>query len=471
MTSPDRASAVRRVLWIVLFFNLAITITKLVVGLKSGALAVVADAFHSLVDTSSNIVGLVGVWVAARPADQNHPYGHHKYETIATLSIGALLLVAAFEIGRTVLQRLLGAYVQPVITPPVIVVMTTTLGVNLGLSVYEARAGRRHNSSLLRADAVHTRTDLYVTLSVILSLLGARLGLAWLDSVVAAAVALLLFRAAFVILRSSSQELSDVAVADPAAVEDAALAVPGVSEVSSVRSRGTGDAKYIDLHIKVNPAMDADQAHGVASEVERRIAAALPGVVDTVVHVEPGRLDGMGSDWEALALKLRGVADGMGLSLHDLHAHLERDGGVAVEVHLELAANLTLHQAHALADRFEARAREILPKLRSLVTHLEPLPTSLDDEASRLSPAGLAALRKRLTAIADELAGPGACHNVELHDLSGHLTATLHVTQPADMPLTQAHALAEAIERQLHASVDDLNRVVVHVEPPLADRI
>jgi divalent metal cation (Fe/Co/Zn/Cd) transporter len=244
-----------------------------------------------------------------------------------------------------------------------------------------------------------------------------------------------------------------------------------VSDVSSVRSRGAGDAKYIDLHIKVNPAMDADQAHGVATEVERRIAAALPGVVDTVVHVEPGRLDGLVSDWEALALKLRGVADGMGVSLHDLHAHLERDGRVAVEVHLELPASLTLREAHGLADRFEARAREILPQVRSLVTHLEPLPTRLDDEASRLSPARLAALRKRLTVLADQLAGPGACHHVELHDVGGHLTATLHVTQPADMPLTEAHALAEAIERQLHASVDELNRVVVHVEPPRADRI
>ena len=109
--------------------------------------------------------------------------------------------------------------------------------------------------------------------------------------------------------------------------------------------------------------------------------------------------------------------------------------------------------------------------MRSLVTHLEPLPTSLDDEAGRLSPAGQAALRDRLTVLADQLAGAGACHHVELHDLGGRLTATLHITQPGDMPLTEAHALAEAIERRLHASVGELSRVVVHVEPPRADRI
>jgi cation diffusion facilitator family transporter len=463
---PNRAQAVRRVLWLVLWLNLAVTAVKLVLGISTGALAVVADAFHSLVDSSSNLIGLLGLWVAARPADENHPYGHQKYETVATLAIGGMLLVAAFEIGRSVVERFLAGGAPAPVEPVAVAVMAGTFVVNLGITLYEVRAGRRLNSSLLLADAAHTRTDLFVTLSVIGSLIGARLGLPWLDGVVAAVVVVLLFRAAFGILRSSSEVLTDVAVADASKLATIVRAVPGVEAVAGVRSRGSAEATYVDLNIKVNPAMGTEQAHAVASEVEHRIAEAMPAVVDTVVHIEPEWDGADASGWEGLALQLRQVADGQGLGLHDLHAHVERDGGLSVEVHLEMAADLTLGEAHAVADYFERRAREANPRLRSLVTHLEPLSNTLPDEAHRLSRTSLRRLRERLTLLADGVAGPGSCHNVEIHHVVGHITATLHVTQPADMPLEQAHALAERIEQTLHTAEAGLSRVVVHVEPP-----
>jgi cation diffusion facilitator family transporter len=464
--ATPRARAVRRVLWLVLLVNLAVTATKLVVGLASGSLAVVADAFHSLVDSSSNIIALIGVWVAARPADDNHPYGHHKYESVATLSIGALLLIAAFEIGRSALEGLVNPSEPPRVTGLVVGLMAATFLVNIAVTVYETRAGRRLNSAVLLADAAHTRADLLITLSVLLSLLGTRLGLTWLDPLVAAVVVVLLFRAAFGILRSTADVLTDVAVANPVQVEDIARGVPGVSDVGAVRSRGRSDAAYVDLNIRVNPAMSADQAHGVASEVEHRISQAMPGVVDTLVHIEPEWADLAGSPWEQIALKLRAAADGLGLGVHDLHAHFERDGTVSVELHLEMASDLTLAEAHAVANAFEIRARAALPGLREIVTHLEPVPTSLPGEGGRLSAAEITNLRARLGSLADAVAGPAACHDVMLHDISGHVTATLHVTQPADMPLTEAHRLAESIEHHLHSQVPAISRIVVHVEPP-----
>ena len=275
---------------------------------------------------------------------------------------------------------------------------------------------------------------------------------------------LLLFKASFEIFRSTSLVLTDVAAADPAAVERIARSVTGVRQAGRVRSRGRADAVYVDLHIQVNPAMDTDQAHGVASEVERRINADVPGVVDTVVHIEPGRGETAHRPWEDLSLKLRGLADGMGVGLHDLHAHAERGGGYAVEAHLEVEAALTLGAAHALADDFEKRVLAALPEVRSFVSHIEPLPADLPDEAGRI--AHLAALRREITELADKFAGRGACHNVVLHNVGGHLTAHLDLTRPADEPLTAAHALAEAVERELHARERRLRRVVVHVEPP-----
>ena len=144
MAASARSGAVLRTLWIILACNLGMAAVKLAVGLSSASLAVIADGFDSLVDSSGNIVGLIGLWVAARPADENHPYGHQRYEAIATMSIGALLIVAALEVGRGVLERLLGASPAPRVTTAAIVATGLTFVVRLGIAIFEARAGKRH---------------------------------------------------------------------------------------------------------------------------------------------------------------------------------------------------------------------------------------------------------------------------------------------------------------------------------------
>lgn len=461
----QRHQAIQQVLWVVLLLNLSVTFLKISVGLASGALAVLADGFHSIVDSSSNLIGLLGVWVAARPADHNHPYGHHKYETVATLGIGGLLLVAAFEIGKSVVARLFGAESAPTITPLTLGLMALTFAVNLGIVAYEGLMGKRLQSELLLADATHTRTDLFITLSVLVSLVATQAGWGWLDPIVAGGVVILLVRAAFDILRSTSNVLTDVAIADPANITQIVQQVPGVVAVHHVRSRGRADAVYVDLNICVHATMTTDQAHGVASEVERRIAQNVPGVVDTVVHIEPDWMETAATQWEELTYKLRNVADGLGLGMHDLHAHIEHDGGYAIELHLEMPEALTLGAAHARADAFEHHARELFPKLRTITTHLEPLPADVADESNR-TPPDAHTLRQRLTALADDLAGAGSCHNVELHHVEGHITATLHITQDPEIPLTLAHQLADAIEHHLQTYEPRLHRIVVHVEPP-----
>ena len=457
-----RETSVSRVLWGVLILNLLVAAIKLAIGLSTGALAVVADGIHSTIDSSSNLVGLIGVWVAARPVDSNHPYGHRRYETMATLAIGGLLLGAAWEIARAIVGRLFGSP-PPEISPATLLVVGLTLPLNLAIVLFETRAARRHNSAVLLADATHTRTDIYVTLSVLASLAGGLFGLPWLDVLVAAGVILIIVRAALRILYGASLVLTDSAAADPEAVTRIAMNVPGVTYVHQVRSRGAADAVLLDLHVEVNPAMTTSQAHGIASEVEHRLADAIPNVVDAVVHIEPGHLEKL-SRWEEISLSLRELAEGMGMGLHNLHIHQEKNGSYTVEVHLELGSTLSLGEAHALADAFEARVKERWPQVTDLVSHLEPLPSVVLDETSQ--PDHSDTLRRRIQKLADEICGPGACHNVELHRVHGHLSATLHITQPALKPLLQAHAMAEEVERRILTEQPRLRRVSVHVEPP-----
>lgn len=456
-----RTQQIRRVLLIILGLNLLVTAIKLAVGFSTGALSVIADGLHSIIDSASNIIGLAGLWVAARPPDDNHPYGHRKYENVATLAIGVLLLIVSLEIIRGIFGRLTGGD-TPAVTPWDIVIMAGTFVVNFVVVVYETRQGKALHSDILLADATHTRTDLFVTVSVVVSLIATRAGWAWMDVFVAAAVVALIIRASFGILRQTSYILTDARVIDPDVIERAATDVPGVRQVHRARSRGSNDAAYVDVHVKVDPAMSTIQAHAIASEVERRLARDVPGVVDAVVHIEPSKAP-VQSEWQVIAVRARAEADALGIGIHDVHVHEETQGGYTVEMHVEVPAQLSLGEAHAIADDLEHRIRNDIPRVTTVTTHLEPLPDLVGDE-QRGTPGGT--LTRRVQAVADSISGRGSSHDVQLHEVDGHLTVSLHLTFPAAKPLTEAHLLAEAVEQRILSEMPQVKRVVVHVEPP-----
>ncbi len=456
-------AAVRRVLWGVLIANLAVTVVKITLGLLTGALAVVADGFHSLVDSSSNLVGLAAVRLAARPADARHPYGYRRYETLGSLAIGGLLLAAAWEIVKAILERIQGG-APPHLTLATVGLVALTFPVNVLIVILETRFGKRLNSQILLADAEHTKTDLFVTLSVLASLGGVWLGWRWLDVAVASVVVVLILRAAWEILRDASGWLTDAVMLDPAAVEKVALQVPGVWYVHRVRSRGTPSAIFVDLHLKVYPGMSTQQAHAIASEVEKRLEDAFENVVEVLVHVEPGRAvpDGEGTDdWHRMAYDLRQIADSMGVGMHDLHIHLTEEENYEVELHLEMPPEISLRQAHTLADDFERRARRKWPGIYAIVTHLEPLP-------SRVLVAretGVAPQEDAIRRFAAAQTPQGVIHEVRVHSAAGHISAAIQLSLPGDLSLEEAHLQAEMLERALLVQFPRLERVTVHVEP------
>lgn len=454
----QRDEAVQRVLLAVLAANLAVTVVKITLGLLTGALAVLADGFHSLVDSSSNLIGLTAIKLARRPADDRHPYGYRRYETVGALAIGGLLLVAAWEVGRAVVGRVLGG-VQLEVSLLLVGLVALTLPLNLLIVILETRFGRRLNSEILLADAAHTRTDLWITLSVLAALLGAWMGWGWLDLLVAGAVVLLILRAAVALLRDSAAGLADAVVVDAGQVEQIARNVSGVSYVHQVRSRGTLDSGYVDLHVKVHPGMSTVQAHGIASEVERRLVAELPNIVDALVHIEPAMQQS--SEWQRMAYDLRLIADGIGVGLHDLHIHAHPSDGYAIEMHLEIPGDATLAQAHDLAETFEQRVHRHWPQAASVITHLEPL-------AEVLLPGEVVPDPRLVMQVEHVLAElVGAEHVLEVqwrhtHEQPG---VAIRLCLSAALPLADAHACAERIERVLMTRFPMLYRVIVHVEP------
>ena len=460
MTPSSKGSfaRVRRVLWGVLLANLAVTAVKLTLGFLTGALAVVADGFHSLVDTSSNLIGLSAIRLAERPADEHHPYGYSRYETIGTFAIGGMLLVAAFEVSRAIIERIAGGG-APELTPLTFWLVVATFPVNLAIFLFERRAGRRLGSEVLLADATHTGTDLYVTASVIFSLIAVWLGLPILDLVAAAFVVVMILRAAFGILRKSALTLTDRIVIDPDVVERIAKEVPGVVYVHHVRSRGAPGSGFVDLHVKVHSEMTTEQAHAIATEVERRLRIELPEIADALVHIEPAAEQP--GQLARIRYDLRQIADGMGLAFHDLHVNAEEDGSYTVELHLEMLPDISLKDAHALADAFERRVAEGATRPFRLIAHLEPVP----DDVLHPEPDIPRSIRDTIRALIVSRTGESRLRELQTYRFGPRIAVTASVTIRAGASLAEAHALSEAIERELLNAVPQIHRVTVHVEP------
>ena len=300
-----RLDRIAHVLWVILWLNLVVALAKLLYGWRSGAIAMTADGIHSLLDASSNVIGLVGVAVARRPPDANHPYGHRKYETFAALGVVAMLLVGCREVIAAVIERVRHPE-PPVITPIGFAVIGLTLAINLVVVWVERREGRRLGSELLTSDAAHTASDLAATLLVLGSFLAVRAGTGWADLAVAVVIVVLIAVAGMRILVGTLSTLADERRIPPADVEAAALEEPGVLEAHNVRSRGPADDIHLDLHILVDPRIAIAAAHALGHRVEQRLRERWPGLTDVVVHVEPALASERATGREGGGLKAEG---------------------------------------------------------------------------------------------------------------------------------------------------------------------
>ena len=281
----DRA-AVRRVLWITLALNAAVSAGKILVGTLSGSLSMVADGYHSLVDGSNNVIGLIVLTFAYAPPDRGHPYGHRKFETAATLGIGLALLGLAYQVLEGAFAGIRDVRL-PSIGPLNWVMMAATLVVNMFVSWYEAREGRRLGSAYLIADATHTRSDIYVTLGVIASFAGAKAGVPWMDSVVAIGIAAFISILAVRIMVGSFHTLTDRAMIPGDTLSKVVMDVPGVQHCREIRTRGGPGSVYVDLIVHVDGGMKLRDAHDVADWIEAALMMQRPDIVDVVVHLEP----------------------------------------------------------------------------------------------------------------------------------------------------------------------------------------
>lgn len=289
-SSPNRVAdnrrAVRKVLAITLGLNLLVVVLKSMVGLWTGSLSLLADALHSVTDSANNVLGLVTNQLASPHPDRDHPYGHQKYEAVGALGIVAFLGIACFEILRNAVERLLVGGNPVVMSAIALWLMLIVLGVNIGVAFYERRVGLKLGSKILVADAHHTMSDVWITISVLGGLIGVWLGWQWLDWVMAFPVAILVFKSGWEVLKDNLPWLVDEMAIAPEAIHTTVMQVPGVVNCHEIASRGLlGRQVFIDMHLIVEPR-DLEDAHEITEHVEAVLDEKY-GPARITIHLEP----------------------------------------------------------------------------------------------------------------------------------------------------------------------------------------
>jgi cation diffusion facilitator family transporter len=286
MRTETRYGEVRQVLVRILFLNLAVALAKIVFGQLSGSISILSDGFHSLTDGASNVVALVGLRLAQEPPDANHPYGHRKFETLAAVGIALFLLIIVVEVAQAAFFRFRSGG-APSVTLASFAIMLATLATNIAVVRAERSAAHRLSSELLFADARHTQSDVLTSIAVIAALAGSAYGFPILDPLAALVIVGFIGRAGFEIARDAARILSDEIVISEEDVRHVVQSVPQVLGCHHIRSRGSTDHVFLDLHIWLDGATPLTDAHAVSHAVKDLLMDRYPQIADAIIHIEP----------------------------------------------------------------------------------------------------------------------------------------------------------------------------------------
>ena len=276
------------VLKIILIANLIVAITKLAIGFLMKYNSLLADGYHAITDSASNIIALIGIGLASKPPDKHHPYGHYKFEAIAGFFIGMMLLIITFKI----IYEAINWFINPItsiVTIENIIIITFTLIINIFVSVIEIRIGKKLKSEVLITDAIHTRSDVFISLGVIISMILIKLGLPpIIDPILSLVISVFVAHSCYQILKSTIGILVDKRILDDEKIKEIVYEVDDcIIDVHRIRNRGRENNIFIDLHIIVPGDLTVHQAHELSHRVEEQLRMYFNNEIDLYTHIEP----------------------------------------------------------------------------------------------------------------------------------------------------------------------------------------
>ena len=448
-----------------------LTTMKLVVGLLTHSLGLLAEAAHSGLDLIAAVVTFLAVRVSGRPPDSEHHYGHGKVENLSALIETLLLLATCAWIIYEAMNRLFFTNVEVNVTYWSFLVMGISIIVDFTRSRALMRTAKKHGSQALEADALHFSTDIWSSCVVIAGLAGILIGdrlhgsaptaAHWLyraDAIAALGVSVIVIYVSYRLGRRTIAVLMDRAPEGMStSVRQAMAKLPGVSDVKQVRVRQSGPSTFVDLVLSVKADTSVERAHGIAAEAENLVHQLVPKS-DVMVHVEPCDSDGTGP-----VETIRGIAAAHGVEVHDIVLR-DVNGRQTLEMHAEVPGDLSVDQAHELVSTVEQSLVRGIAEVQDVVVHIEPSSSESVCRPAAESPAmaiqgAIDLLRKEYPSLRD-------CHSVSItSDDRNGLGLSFHCTVSPDLSIAEAHDLTTSIEAFLHGQFPDLVQIIIHVEP------
>lgn len=450
----------------------ALTGLKLLVGVLTGSLGILAEAAHSALDLVAALLTVFAVRLSGRPADEDHRYGHGKVESLSAFVEGALLVLTAGWVIYEAIRRLLFVEVHVEASIWAFLVMIFSIVVDVGRSRALSRVAREHDSQALAADALHFRTDIWSSAIVLGGLALIKLGdltgwtlNGWIgraDAIAALGVSAVVLSVTGRLMRETIDALLDRAPAEGAELLiEAVTQVPGVVGCRRFRLRRAGNKVFADVVIAVARTNTFGEAHTITEAVEEAVRALSPRAdADVVVHMEPVIAPG-----EAPGDEVRLLARQSGMRAHDIRVRAI-DDRLDADLHVEVDPRLTLRAAHALTTQLERDVRQANPQFHRVNTHMEAPETEVERQIDVTTQQ--AELVAQVRDIADSVAGRRSCHEIRMYQLlAGErpYELVLHCWFPGDVTVHQVHRQAAEIERLLHNALPDLRDVIVHAEP------
>lgn len=473
----QRSAAKRSAALSSVFAAFGITLLKLVTGILTGSLGMLGEAAHSGIDLIAAAITLLTVRVSDLPADAEHNYGHGKLESVSAgleilLMIGSALWVAWEAIGRIHHRNHLA--LQLSIWP--FLVLLLSIAVDLTRSRTLARVAQAQRSEALAADALHFGTDIWSALAVLLGLtasyVGERLQIGALELADPIAALLVTAIILYVTVRLARRTLDSLLDATPPEVRaqqrDALIreieSIPDALKAERVRVRRSGSDYFVDITLSLPRNLTFQRAEQVTAAATQAVQRQLPGA-DVVIHTVPTASLG-----ESVFERIRAVAAQANLSVHDVSVQ-DRDGGLAVEQHLEVPETMPLREAHDLVTGLEGAIRREVPSVATLLTHIESEPVTIATSAQVGPAANLVAQLRETAETFPEI--------LDVHEITvtrGHSGAALtvqvscHCTLPDDLSMARVHQVITDLESEFRLQHPHISRVLIHPEPATDNR-
>lgn len=446
-----------RVALVSLIASLGLTAAKLIIGLMIGSLALITDALHSGTDAIATLVTFLAVRFADRPADDDHPYGHGKYEDLAALGEGTLLLVLAGGVAVESWNRFVGEASPPSIT----IVAFAVLGVEILINLWRARALHKAavetGSRALAADAMHFLSDVASSAIVIVGFIATLYGADWADSVTAAAIAVFIGWLGLRMIRRTADELTDrVSPTVGRTLRRLLVDLPGVVAIDQLRVRTVGPRHFVDISAGVPRTFSLGETAAVKRAMVATISAEIADA-EATVSLRP-----MPIDDESLRERVFLAATRERTPVH--HITIQHLGDrLSVSLDCEVDGAMPLGEAHEVASRLEAAIRAEIGAEIEVETHLEPLYPDLIPGA-KLSDERVAAYAAVLKDAAEKN-GVSDIHNVRVREIEDGVFVAFHCRFSPTLTAAEVHRRADAVERGARIAFPEIRRIVSHPEP------